>query len=170
MTSNIYLSLGSNTGDKNEMIGKAVAAITESFKYFDSVVKVSTPFVGPAEGFESGNKFVNVGVLVNIRRTGQWTPLKLEIALGILQAVERTLSKMPHRNPDGTYRDREIDIDLIAVDNIAYCSPSLEIPHPRMAMRRFVLMPMMQLMPDWHHPLTGLTPAQMLDSIDEAQK
>lgn len=169
MNSKIYLNLGSNCGDRNAMIGKAVAALTDTYSALECTVKVASPIVSEPQGFESPNPFVNVGVLVNIRRTKKWTPLELEALLGTTQAIERVLSPMPHRNPDGSYRDREIDVDIIAVDNMAYCSPSLEIPHPHMAERTFVLKPMAQLMPDWKHPLTGLTPAQMLAQLETAQ-
>ena len=170
-TTNVYLSLGSNSGDRYAMIGRAVSALTDTLTALDSTVKVASPVQSLPQGFKSDHPFVNVGVLVNIARPNKdWRPLEYETLLGTIQAIERVLSSMPHRNPDGSYRDREIDIDIIAVDENVYSSPFLTIPHPRMAERAFVLKPMMELLPDWHHPLTGLTPAQMLAALaDNAQ-
>ncbi len=69
---------------------------------------------------------------------------------------------MPHRDAGGGYSDRELDIDIIALDDVRYKSESLEIPHPHMAARGFVLAPMAELAPEWRHPATMLTAAEML--------
>ncbi len=165
MTSDIYLSLGSNSGDRYAMIGKAVAALTDIYAALNCTVRVAEPITSMPQGFDSPNPFVNVGVLVNVERPTSWTPLELEALLGTTQAVERVLSGKPHRNPDGSYRDREIDVDIIAVDTIEYSSPSLTLPHPRLAEREFVLKPMSQLLPNWVHPTLGLTPDEMLENL-----
>lgn len=169
MNSDIYLSLGSNSGDRNALIGKAVAALTDIYSALNCTVRVAEPVTSMPQGFDSPNPFVNVGVLVNIERPGPWTPLELEALLGTTQAVERVISGKPHRNPDGSYCDREIDVDIVAVDDIEYSSPSLTIPHPRMAEREFVLKPMSQLLPSWRHPASGLHPADMLEILKHKQ-
>ena len=69
---------------------------------------------------------------------------------------------MPHRKPDGTYGDREVDIDIIAVDELVFASDTLTLPHPRMHLRSFVLGPLAELAPGWRHPLSGLTAAEIL--------
>ncbi len=74
---------------------------------------------------------------------------------------------MPHRNPDGSYRDREIDIDMIALDGCVVDSPDIIVPHPRMDIREFVLVPMAGLAPGWMHPVSGLTPVQMLEKLQK---
>lgn len=169
MNSDIYLSLGSNSGDRSALIGKAVAALNEIFASHDCTVRVAEPITSMPQGFDSPNPFVNVGVLVNVKRPGSWTGLQLEALLGATQAVENFISGKPHRNPDGSYRDREIDIDIVAVDDLKYSSPRLTIPHPRMTIRDFVLTPMSQLMPHWVHPDTGLTAEQMLVRLKNKQ-
>ncbi len=52
---------------------------------------------------------------------------------------------MPHRNADGTYRDREIDIDIIGIDGRHFATDRLELPHPRAHMRDFVTVPLGEL-------------------------
>lgn len=170
MISKIYLSVGSNSGDRYALIGKAVSGISDTYAGLNCTVRVAEPIKSMPMGFDSPNPFVNVGVLVNVERPTPWTAIELEALLGTTQAIERVISPMPHRNPDGSYRDREIDIDIIAVDGIEYTSPSLTIPHPRMAERPFVLKPMAQLMPGWIHPRLGLTPAQMLEKLEKSNQ
>ncbi len=121
--------------------------------------RCSAPFESEPWGYESPNMFLNVGVCVDT----EMAPAEL---LRVLEKVEKEISRAPHRNPDGSYRDRDIDIDLIAVDSTVMATPELTLPHPRMHLRRFVLQPMAELMPQWHHPITGLTPSQMLAQID----
>lgn len=165
MNSYIYLNIGSNSGDRHAHIARAVSALTDAFSLLNGTVRVAEPVTSMPQGFDSPNPFVNVGVVVNVERCSEWTELELETILGVTQAIERVISRMPHRNEDGSYRDREIDIDIIAIDDLEYSSPSLTIPHPRMAGREFVLRPMMQLMPTWIHPVLHLTPRQMLAKL-----
>ena len=66
-----------------------------------------------------------------------------------LQAIEREISSIPHRNADGTYRDREIDIDIIAIEGLRMRHPRLTLPHPRAAERAFVTIPMQELAAAW---------------------
>ncbi|MDE6378068.1 MAG: 2-amino-4-hydroxy-6-hydroxymethyldihydropteridine diphosphokinase, partial [Duncaniella sp.] len=68
----------------------------------------------------------------------------------------------PHRDRDGGYIDRRIDIDIIAIDSIVLSTPRLTLPHPRMHLREFVLVPLAQLAPGWVHPVTGLNASAML--------
>lgn len=80
-----------------------------------------------------------------------------ESLLDVLQGIERRISDVPHRNPDGSYRDREIDIDIILIDRLHISTPRLEVPHPRMWQRDFVIGPLLELRPEFIPP-TGGTP------------
>lgn len=112
---------------------------------------------------------MNVGVLLSVRKSNAWTAAELESLLDATQAVERSISSMPHRNADGSYRDREIDIDIIAVDDVVYSSERLVLPHPRMRGRYFVLRPMVSLLPGWRHPATGLAVEDMLSECGDTE-
>ena len=149
-----YINIGSNRGDREAMIGRAVALIADAFP--DAGIRVSPPVESPPWGYESPYPFLNVGAAFSVG-------ISPEELLIRLQSIEKTISPDAHRNPDGSYRDRYIDIDLIAVDDLVVISPALSLPHPRMHLRTFVLIPMMQLAPEWRHPLFGLTPGQLFE-------
>lgn len=103
---------------------------------------VSRPFFSEAWGFKSDHRFSNVGVML----ATTLPPFRL---LDALQEIERRLSgATPHRNSDGSYRDRLLDIDIITYADIKMTSERLTLPHPRMRQRDFVMVPLLQLI---HH-------------------
>lgn len=151
-----YLNIGSNIGDRMAYIERAVAAV----KALSPRVRVSAPYESEPAGFDSPNRFINVGVAMEM--PPGMTPTAL---LDSLLEAQRSLCTDPHRAPDGSYIDRKIDIDLIAVDSLVMDSPRLTIPHPRMHLRDFVLCPMAEIAPTWRHPLLGLTCAGLLKKL-----
>lgn len=150
-----YINIGSNMGDCLAQIEQAVTHI----EYIcQSVVRRAPLIKSQPWGFESDMEFVNLGIALET----DMEPLEL---LHILQKVERAISPAPHRNEKGEYLDREIDIDIIAIDDIVLNTPELVLPHPRMHLREFVLAPLEFLAPEWLHPVLKQTPAQMLKSM-----
>lgn len=162
MISRIHLNIGSNSGDSRAFIARAVAALRSAFA---GELRVSREVVSEPWGFVSANNFINVGVMITVHRAEPWMPAELDSLLADVKAIERSISVMPHRDASGAYADREIDIDIIAVDDICHASPVLVIPHPLMAKREFVLGPLAELAPDWRHPQTALTAAEMLGRL-----
>lgn len=152
-----YINIGSNMGDRHGNISRAVALIMERIS---AGVEVSQPVESEPWGYESDKAFVNAGL--TLRSTADPSDL-----LQSLQAVEREISPAPHRDASGAYIDRLIDIDLIACGEAVVSTPTLTLPHPAMHLRRFVLIPMAELMPQWRHPLLHLTPAQMLARLSD---
>lgn len=150
----VFLNLGSNLGNRRMNLSHAVAAIEKEFGYFE----LSHTIESEPWGFDSPNSFLNVGMMV----TSDMPPLEI---LHKLQAIESRLSPTSHRNPDGSYADREIDIDIIAIDDISMTTDELTLPHPLMAERRFVLEPLAELAPFWRHPVNGLTPGEMMAKL-----
>lgn len=151
-----YINIGSNQGDRSAAISRAVALIADAFP--DSDLRTSEVVESAPWGFESDHPFLNIGAAF-------FTDISPDRLLTILQEIERQISDEPHRAPDGTYCDRPIDIDLIAFGSYVSDKPDLILPHPRMHLREFVLIPMIQLAPEWRHPISGLTPGQMLQSL-----
>lgn len=81
--------------------------------------------------------------------------LKEEFAVDVLHSLQRvqaSIDSSPHRDATGAYIDRAIDIDLIAINDWIVETPELSLPHPRMLLRDFVMIPLKQLDPQWKHP------------------
>ncbi|MDE5930103.1 MAG: 2-amino-4-hydroxy-6-hydroxymethyldihydropteridine diphosphokinase, partial [Muribaculaceae bacterium] len=127
----------SNRGDRPALVARAVALIVERLQ--PKSCRVSTPVESEPWGFESEHAFLNIGMDV------QLDGMPPEALLDCLQAIEKEISAMPHRNSDGSYRDREIDIDIILIDDMRIDSPRLQVPHPRMLERDFVMIPLREL-------------------------
>lgn len=162
----IHINIGSNIGDRAVLIECAVAAICRRIDAdCRAEIRLAPIQESEAWGFESDSHFLNLGMMVDI--PGDVDPVGL---LTMLQEAEREVSDTPHRSSDGNYIDRKIDIDLIAIDDMILDSPSLTLPHPRMHLRDFVLQPVMELDPDWCHPLTGKTASEMLATLKKARR
>lgn len=153
---NVFLNIGSNLGNLRMNLSRAVAAIEKEFGYFElSHTLESEPW-----GYESDHPYLNVGMMI----ISDLPPTEI---LHKLKEIEKAISPESHRNPDGTYADRVVDIDIIAIDDMVIESHELQVPHPRMAQRRFVLEPMVELAPLWSHPVLNKTPGEMLSELNQ---
>ena len=149
-----YLNLGSNLGNRLLHLTRAMKAIGEEFGPYETSHKVeSDPW-----GFDSTNRFVNIGLNID-------SDLSPEEVMERLQAIEKRISPRGHRRWDGSYNDREIDIDIMATDGGSFESKTLHIPHQHLAVRDFFLKPLAELAPDWRHPDTGRSASEMLDTL-----
>lgn len=143
----VYLNIGSNKGDRRKNIDLAVALIVERLGA-EARVRVSPEVHSAPEGYASDAEFINVGVALDYEGPLPFTPIEI---LRTTQGIEHDIAPdSPHRNADGTYRDRVVDIDIIAIDGITMESDELTLPHPRAEARRFVMQPMAFLAPEWH--------------------
>lgn len=149
-----FLNIGSNLGSRRLNLSRAVAELEKIFGYFELSHSVESKPLG----YDSPNDFLNIGMMV---RT-EMEPLEI---LRRIKEVEKSICPDSHRKPDGSYADRLIDIDLIAVDQISMQCDELTLPHPRMQERPFVLRPMEELAPGWRHPISGKSPAEMLAEL-----
>jgi len=154
---NYYLNIGSNLGDRRDNLYRAVAALSElGDPCVMSDVVESQPW-----GFNSDHAFLNVGVMLG----SDDAPLAM---LQQLQAIERKLGSRSHRDAHGNYADRLVDIDIIAIDDQVIDTPTLQVPHPRMHLRPFVLQPMAELAPQWIHPTLHATAQELLDQLPDS--
>jgi 2-amino-4-hydroxy-6-hydroxymethyldihydropteridine diphosphokinase len=153
---NFYLNIGSNIGDRRDNLYRAVVALAAG----TGGCAVSSIVESEPWGFESDNRFMNLGVSL-------CSDMEPEQMLDRIHEIERRLGSASHRDEQGGYIDRVVDIDIVAIDDMVIDTPTLQVPHPHLPERDFFLRPMMQLAPDWRHPVTGLTAAQMLEKLHQ---
>ena len=127
----VFLGLGSNLGDKEANIRNAISLIGERVGL---VVRQSSLISTEPWGFESDNQFVNACVLCE-------TTLTPRQVLRATQKIERELGRT-HKSVNGHYADRLIDIDILLYDDLRVDEPDLQIPHPLMLERDFVMIPL----------------------------
>ena len=133
----LYLSLGTNLGDRHENLSQALALIAREV----GTVEASSDIIETEPwGFDSGNAFLNMVVKVE---TGLG-PLE---ALHATQDIERRLGRS-EKTVNGEDHDRLIGIDLLLYDDVKMSTPELTIPHPLMRKRSFVMEPLAQIAPE----------------------
>lgn len=149
-----HINIGSNLGRRAELISRAVSLLDPMV---GKVIAVSQPIETEADGFQSNNLFINVGVNVE-------TDLSPAETVDRLHRIERMVdSNVCHRTASGEYCDRTIDLDLICMGPTICTDPRATLPHPRMARRLFVLKPLAEILPDWVHPILKKTPQSLLN-------
>ena len=145
----VYLGLGSNLGDRETNITRAIELIRERVGL---VIRQSSLIETEPWGFESSNKFLNGVILVE-------TSLNPRQLLKATQKIERQLGRKKKSTdsclltPDScfltpvSYSDRSIDIDILLYDDLTVDEPDLKIPHPLMEQRDFVMIPLNEIKP-----------------------
>lgn len=150
-----HINIGSNQGNRTANLARAVDLLS----HLGKVEAVSSTVASAPWGYDSDAEFLNIGV--NLQ-----TELPAEELLRRLQEIEQAISPSgTHRDESGNYIDRVIDLDLIAYGDMQLETETLTLPHPRMHLRRFVLEPMAELIPQWRHPKNGQSCREMLQSV-----
>lgn len=140
MTHTVYLSLGSNLGNRRQLLLDAIEKIN---KKVGNVVRQSSFYETKPWGFESVNLFLNAAVKV----TTKLSPTEL---LEVTQQIEREMGRRKKTTLNSqlstpNYSDRPIDIDILLYDDLHVDLPELKIPHPLMQERDFVLVPLREI-------------------------
>ena len=138
MGSKVYLGLGSNLGDRKELLRRAIALIGERV---GEVIRQSSFIETEPWGFESENKFLNAVILCE-------TTLSPRQLLRTTQQIERDMGRKKRVNDKSLnrkYTDRPIDIDILLYDDLTVDEPDLKIPHPLMQERDFVMVPLREI-------------------------
>jgi len=153
----VYLSLGSNLGDRQLHLQRAVACLEgEGVK----VQRQSSLYETEPQDVARQPWFLNIVV----RCETQLFPVQL---LKVLQRIERELGRVRagavRRGP------RVIDIDILLYGNAVIDTPQLTVPHPRMTERRFVLEPLLEIAPELRHPVTKQLLRKYLDTLTGQQ-
>jgi 2-amino-4-hydroxy-6-hydroxymethyldihydropteridine diphosphokinase len=147
----VAIGIGSNKGDRLDFLKKASDRLME-----DAVLQGRSASVYETEawGGVTDKAFLNTVVV------GQtdWKPPAL---VSYLKELERELG----RTLSVRYGDREIDLDLLAYGSEIWNSEGVQVPHPRMAERDFVLVPLAEVWPEWTHPVLGQTAVQLKGAL-----
>ena len=146
-----YVLFGSNLGDKEAIFSQACLLINNRC---GRVVKVSASYESEPWGFEADEWFLNRVVVVE-------TELEPFEMLQRLLDIVKELGRVRHPEIQG-YTSRTADLDLLYYGDRVVCSEALTLPHPRLHLRRFALLPMCEVAPDWRHPVFGLTQRELL--------
>jgi len=155
-----YLSLGSNIGDKQKNLNNAITLLNEFSKI--DVVKVSSFYKTQPQNFTDQDWFVNAAVQIK-------TGLDPEKLLLTLKDLEKNLDK---EGKSFRFGPRIIDLDIIYYEDLVLKTKVLEIPHPRMHERCFVLIPVCDIGAHTIHPILNCRSDELLKKIgkQETQK
>ncbi len=146
----IFLGLGANVGDKKKNLEEAIEKLREKIIN----IKISKFYETNPWGFVSQDKFLNAA----IQGKTFLTPLEL---LNFVKSIEKKVGRVERFK----WGPREIDIDILFYDDLIYKDESLVIPHPFIQERKFVLDPLMDLDPDFVHPVTKKTIREILNEL-----
>lgn len=150
------LLLGGNLGDVKETFEAAI----QKMNAMGELVKTSGLYQSEPWGFEDENLFLNQALILN----SDLTPGAL---MTELLKIEKELGR--ERNPIRTgYQSRLIDIDQLACDDIISSDEHITLPHPSLHLRKFALLPMAELVPNWIHPISQKSISTLLEECDDA--
>ena len=153
----LFLLLGGNLGNKSVIFKEAQNILQ---KKLGKIVKESSIYETEPWGFKTKENFWNQALIIE-------TSLSSKEVLKITKKTETELGRIPGEK---RYTSRTIDIDLLFFGNLIINEPNLEIPHPRMINRRFVLIPLNEIAPEWVHPVLKKTIKELLEECTDTLK
>ncbi len=149
----VYLLLGSNLGKQHALLKEAIAALA---KQTGNLVALSQCYETAAWGYTNQNAFLNQAVALH-------TQLEPENLLDCLLHIEKTMGRVRHQH----WGERSIDIDILGYANRLVATDRLHIPHRLLHLRRFALLPLHDIAPQWIHPVWQQSVAQLLDNCPD---
>lgn len=147
----VYLALGSNLGNRERNITRAAELLQERI----ADLRLSSIYDTAPEGYTAQPRFLNAVC------AGK-TALSPQALLDVAKQLERHMGRVPGGPPMGP---RPLDIDILYYGDAVINTPPLVIPHPRMAARAFVVVPLAELDPDVTHPVLGKTARELADAV-----
>ena len=152
-----YIGIGSNLGDKIHHCEKAISAILKIDRH--KLLAKSSLFKTQPIGYTSQDWFVNGVIKIE-------TDLEAPELLGTLKTIESQLGRIE------TFRwgPRTIDLDILFFDDTEIHTEELQIPHPLIQDRQFVLIPLAEIDPTLVHPVLKKTVQELLNNLKEDQR
>lgn len=162
----VALLIGGNQGDRVALLMRAVMEIA---RRIGTVSMASPLYETEPWGFDAEQSFINQALVVDTDLSAVEVlhrALEIENDLGRVRSehvsdIQNSEFNIRH------YSSRPMDIDLIFYNGDIVDMPELQLPHPRMHLRRFVLQPLAKIIPDYKHPKFGKTVRQLLDECDD---
>ena len=154
MTHRVWLGLGSNRGEKQKHLARALREIAA--RGLGRLLKKSSLWRTEPVGMGPAEDFLNAAALFE-------TELEPDAFLQGLMEIETQLGRV--RRDPASPEPRTVDLDVLFWDDAIIERPGLVVPHPRLHQRRFVLAPLGELTPDYLHPALGRTLRDLLDEL-----
>ncbi len=154
---NYYLLLGGNLGDRSYYFSSAISLIREKIGV---VTTTSSLYETEPWGFDNKNWFLNQALKI----TSFLLPAE------VLEKIHGIEEELGRKRDITRYISRNIDIDILFVDEEIYYSNNLVIPHPRLHKRRFALLPLLEIAPTLRHPLLDRSVEEMAESCKDTMK
>ncbi|GGG33572.1 2-amino-4-hydroxy-6-hydroxymethyldihydropteridine diphosphokinase [Bizionia arctica] len=151
----IFISLGSNKGDRLKYLQDAINLI---FQKIGKIKIISKVYNTPALGFE-GDYFYNCCIILETEISPE------KVMLGLLE-IENSLGRV--RDEQVGYQSRTIDLDILFIDEEIIDTKLLQVPHPELHKRKFVLKPLLEISPKLAHPILHKNIAVLLEECEDA--
>lgn len=152
MQTEVVLSLGGNKGNREKLLFHAIESLNDHFQ----LLRVSKIYETAAWGGVAKGDFLNQIAVISTAKTP-------EEVLEITQKIETDLG----RTREEPWGDRTMDVDILYFGSQVIDSERLKIPHPFIPQRRFILVPLNELLPDKKHPILNMTSAQLLKACED---
>jgi deoxyguanosine kinase len=145
----VLISLGSNKGNRKKNLAQALFQINQNL---GELIAISPIYETASWGYKD-DAYLNNAICLST----SMEPIKL---LDALLEIEVKFGRI--RSLSKEYQARELDLDIILIEGVVVNHPKLQVPHPRMSARKFVLQPLVDIVPNWEHELLHTSLKELL--------